>query len=75
MIWCCMLRAAWRLAWPHPLAPWRSPLVRWRIETYGLADDDGRLLHADDITPARFARFIVTHHGPLLRFLRWAAAL
>ena len=75
MLWLRMLGVAWRLAWPHPVAPWRSPLLRWRMETYGVVDTAHQLLHADDITPARFFRFTVTHHRALLRFLRWAATL
>lgn len=80
------LRAAWvavRLLWPHVLTPWRSPLIRWRIETYGItaAGDspdgrrDGRLLHADELTAADFFRFTRLRRRALARFLRWAAWL
>ena len=75
MTWLRMLVTAWRLSWPHVLTPWRSPLLRWRLETYGVLGDDGRLLHADEMTCCQFARFVVTHGGPLVRFLRWAASL
>lgn len=75
VIWLRMLLAVWRLSWPCPLTPWRSPLLRWRLETYGVLGEDGRLLHADEMTPSQFARFVVTHRGPLVRFLRWAASL
>ncbi|MBI3321528.1 MAG: hypothetical protein HYZ91_04580 [Candidatus Omnitrophica bacterium] len=64
-----------RLGWPHLLSPWRSPLVRWRLETYGLTDAAGRLLHAEDVTPARFVQFLIRHRRALARFLRWAALL
>lgn len=74
-MWCRMLLVAWRLAWPFLFMPWRSPLLRWRMETYGTLDEQGRLLHADDITPARFFRFAALHRGRLLQFLRWAAML
>ena len=70
-----MMLVAWRLARPHLLTPWRSPLLRWRMETYGVTDDQGRLLHADDITPARFVRFLLLRRHALLRFLSWAATL
>ncbi|MBI4003531.1 MAG: hypothetical protein HY353_00750 [Candidatus Omnitrophica bacterium] len=70
-----MALVAFRLAWPHVLAPWRSPLLRWRIETYGIQDEDGRMLHADDITARRFLGFALHHRIALLRFLRWAALL
>ena len=68
-----MLMIALRLAWPYWLAPWRSPVLRWRMETYGVHDERGRLLHAAEITPARFLRFVVTHRQALWVFLRWAA--
>jgi hypothetical protein len=70
-----MVLVAFRLAWPHVLTPWRSPLLRWRIETYGLLDEQGRLLHADDITALRVLRFAMHRRLALLRFLRWAALL
>ena len=66
---------AFRVVWPHLLTPWRSPLLRWRMETYGICDAQGRLLHADEITPTVFARFLLTHSLVLMRFLRWAACL
>ena len=75
MLWLRMALVALRLAWPDVLAPWRSPLLRWRMETYGVCDERGHLLHADDITPTRFVRFLLTHRIALVRFLRWAACL
>ena len=42
MSWFRMLRVAFRLAWPDILTPWRSPLIRWRAETYGVQDEHGR---------------------------------
>lgn len=70
-----MLATAVHLAWPYLLRPWRSPLLRWRLETYGVRDETGRLLHAEEMTRARFFRFCLTHRGELFRFLRWAASL
>ncbi len=70
-----MLVVALRLAWPYLLAPWRSPLLRWRVATYGLLDAHGRALHAEDVTPADLLRFALRHRAALLRFLRWAASL
>ena len=75
MRWLRMGLVALRLAGPCLLAPWRSPLLRWRIETYGVTDDQGRLLHADDITAVRFVRFLLMRRRALLRFLAWAATL
>ena len=74
-MWVRMVVVALRLAGSHLLAPWRSPLLRWRVETYGILDAQGRLLHADDITPDRFLRFLLTRRHALRRFLRWAADL
>ena len=75
MLWLRMAVTAWRLAWPHVLTPWRSPLLRWRMETYGVVDDDGRPLSAGAITPRVFLRFLLQHRADLVRFLRWAATL
>ena len=74
-MWFRMLWVAIRLAWPQLLTPWRSPLLRWRMETYGFRDEQGRLLHADEITPPRFLQFVIDQRAALCRFLRWAAQL
>ena len=70
-----MIGVALRLAWPYLLTPWRSPLLRWRMETYGVMDEQGRLLHADQINPKHFFRFISTRRKELGRFLRWSVHL
>ena len=75
MMWFRMLLIAFRLAWPYWLTPWRSPLLRWRIETYGITDEQNRLLHASDITPRRFLAFCLHRRSALARFLHWAASL
>ena len=75
MIWLRMVLIALRLAWPYLLTPWRSPLLRWRLETYGVLDEQGRILHADAITCPHFLRFTARHPGALWLFLRWAASL
>ena len=75
MVWLRMVAVALRLAGPDLCAPWRSTLLRWRMETYGVLDEDGRLLHAERITPERFFRFLWSHRSVLVRFLRWAACL
>ena len=75
MVWCRMAFIALRLVWPHVLTPWRSPLVRWRIETYGVLDERGRILHAQGLTPRRCLLFFLCSRLALLRFLRWAALL
>jgi len=63
-----MIGFLWRSARGNRLRPWRSPYLRWRMETYWG-------LHADRITPAEFRAFLWNHRGELLRFLRWAAKM
>jgi hypothetical protein len=60
-----MLGAIWRLSKGYRLCPWRSPYLRWRIETY-------QGWHADRITARDFWRFSWTHRRELARFLQWA---
>ena len=60
-----MLAALWRLSKGYRLCPWRSPYLRWRIETYSG-------LHAERITARDFWRFAWTQRRALARFLRWA---
>ncbi len=75
MLWWRMIRVAWRLGWPYVLTPWRSPLLRWRLETFGVLDEQGRLVSASSMTPRLFLRFVGTHPAVIVRFLRWAAQL
>ena len=63
-----MIGFLWRSAKGNCLRPWRSPYLRWRIETYWG-------LHADRITPAEFRAFLWNHKGEMLRYLRWAAQM
>ena len=60
-----MLRIAWQMTRGYRLRPWRSPYLRWRIETYWG-------LHADEITAAQFCTFVWRQRRDLLRYLRWA---
>ncbi len=60
-----MLGLLWQASKGYRLAPWRSPYLRWRIETYWG-------LHADEIGRAEFWRFLWAHRGEMLRFARWA---
>jgi hypothetical protein len=60
-----MLGAIWRLSRGYRLCPWRSPYLRWRIETY-------QGWHAERITASDFWRFVWTNRRELVRFLRWA---
>lgn len=61
------LVTALRLTRGYRLAPWRSPYLRWRIETWSG-------LHADAITRSIFVSFCWQHRRELLRYLRWAAS-
>jgi hypothetical protein len=58
----------WRAAQGYRLRPWRSPYLRWRIETYWG-------WHADEITDRQFRAFVWEHRGELMRFLRWASRM
>ena len=74
-VWMRMSVIALHLVWPYVLRPWRSPLLRWRIETYGVSDAQGSLLHASTLTRTDVVRFFVMHGRSVARFLGWAAAL
>jgi hypothetical protein len=54
----------WVASRGYRLCPWRSPYLRWRIETYWG-------VHADRITAADFWRFIWRQRRDLKRFLDW----
>jgi len=61
-----MLRVLWNLTRGYRLTPWRSPYLRWRIETYWG-------WHADQIGIREFIRFAWQRRDDLRRYLRWAA--
>jgi hypothetical protein len=63
-----VLSFLWQVSRRYRLAPWRSPYLRWRMETYWG-------MHADDITKADFFQFLRDQRSELLRFLRWAARM
>jgi hypothetical protein len=60
-----MLRFAWRATRGHRLRPWRSPFLRWRMETYWGTP-------ADEIGFQEFWSFVRQHRHDLMRFLKWA---
>jgi hypothetical protein len=60
-----MLGFLWRASKGHRLAPWRSPYLRWRIETYWG-------LHAETIQAGEFWQFVWRQRRELARFLHWA---
>lgn len=63
-----MFYLLWQLTRGYRLWPWRSPYLRWRMETYGGLD-------ANDITFTRFWNFVWTERRELVRYLRWAARM
>jgi hypothetical protein len=59
-----MLRFLWIATKGYRLRPWRSPYLRWRIETYSG-------IPADSIGFAEFWRFTWKEKMRLFRFLVW----
>jgi hypothetical protein len=59
-----MLRFLWLSTRGYRLTPWRSPYLRWRVETYcGLP--------AESIDARAFFRFLWAERQSLLQYLRW----
>jgi hypothetical protein len=63
-----MLRFLWRATRGYRLRPWRSPYLRWRIETYWGTP-------ADEIHFRDFWRFCWRERRNMLRFLEWAGRM
>ena len=63
-----MFRLLWRMSRGYRLRPWRSPYLRWRIETYS-----GE--HAESIGFREFWRFVWLSRREFTRYLRWAAGM
>jgi hypothetical protein len=59
-----MLRFLWRATRGHRLTPWRSPYLRWRMETLSG-------MPADEIGFSEFWRFFWQHRRDLIRYLAW----
>jgi hypothetical protein len=62
------IRFLWNATRGHRLAPWRSPYLRWRIETYSGTP-------AKSIRFPQFAGFLWRERGHLLRFLLWTGSI
>jgi len=60
-----MIGLLWSLSRGYRLRPWRSPYLRWRIETYWG-------IHAESITFPTFCAFAWQHRADFWRYLRWA---
>jgi len=63
-----ILRFLWNSTRGHHLAPWRSPYLRWRIETY-------TGLKMDKIGFLEFWGFLWRERVALARFLKWAGEM
>ena len=63
-----MLSFLWQATRGYRLTPWRSPYLRWRVETYWG-------MHAETITRDGFFTFARQHRADLIRFLRWASKM
>ena len=63
-----ILRFLWNASRGHRLAPWRSPYLRWRIETYcGVK--------MSQIGFLEFWGLVWRERSELLRYLRWTAQM
>jgi hypothetical protein len=62
------LRFLWNATRGHRFAPWRSPYLRWRVETYS-----GR--RAESLTAGSVLGFVWASRGELLRFLAWTGEM
>jgi hypothetical protein len=63
-----ILRFLWTSTRGHRLTPWRSPYLRWRIETYS-----GTKM--TDVDFPSFWLFVWHERGELVRFLKWSARM
>lgn len=59
-----MLRFLWLSSAGYRLRAWKSPYLRWRIETYSG-------MPAESIGFREFWRFVWAERKSLLRYLRW----
>jgi len=60
------LRYYWRFSKGYRFCPWRSPYLRWRIETYFAVP-------ADRLTRQEFFCLLWRERRRLRNFLRWAS--
>ncbi len=63
-----IIRFLWNATRGHHLTPWRSPYLRWRIETYcGVKMDHVGFLE--------FWGFLLRERKEMIRFLKWTATM
>ena len=58
------IRFLWNATRGHRLKPWRSPYLRWRLETY--SGKKAETLELND-----FWDFLASERGQILRFSKW----
>jgi hypothetical protein len=58
------IRYYWIIAKGYRLRPWRSPYIRWRLETYWGNE-------AADLNARKFFRLMWRQRGAMARFLKW----
>jgi hypothetical protein len=63
-----IIRFVWTATRGHRLAPWRSPYLRWRIETYSG-------LKMEEVGFFQFWVFLWRERHELARFLQWTATM
>jgi hypothetical protein len=62
------IRYFWIASRGYRLRPWKSPYLRWRIETYSG-------IHADQIDFRTFWKFAWSNRRDLAAFLKWSAEM
>jgi hypothetical protein len=62
------LKFFWTATRGHRLAPWRSPYLKWRLETYSGQP-------AAQVRLRDFWRLALTERRQVLRFLRWLSEM
>jgi len=60
-----MIGFVWEAARGYRLRPWKSPYLRWRIETYSG-------IPSQEVDFAVFFGFVWRRRRELVRFARWA---
>lgn len=63
-----MLRFLWIATRGYRLRPWKSPYLRWRIETYSG-------IPAESIDRSEFVRFVWAERSSLCQYLRWVSRM
>jgi hypothetical protein len=63
-----MIAFLWKATAGYRLAPWKSPYLRWRIETYSGVP-------SSRIDRKEFWRFAWQRRAELRRFLRWSGRI